>query len=357
MQQKISVGVLGATGRVGQAYVQRLLNHPWFELTFLAASDKSAGKTYEEALQGRWQFSDPLPKAIALMPVQPISSIAHASDNCKIVFSAVDTATAKEYEPQYAAAGLAVVSNAGAYRRESDIPLLIPEINADHLKLIPIQRKRRGWGKGCLVTKPNCAINSFMLPLAPLKQAFGLKSIQVTTLQAVSGAGYPGVSSLDIHDNVLPLIAGEEEKVEQEPLKIWGKIQEEEITNCSLAISAQCTRVPVLDGHMACVSATFGCAPEREEIIFSWHSFKSKPQLLNLPSAPPQPVIYREESDRPQPRLDRLAGEGMSVSVGRLRSCPLAHVRFVGLSHNLIRGAAGGGILNAELLIAEGYVE
>lgn len=354
---KISVGILGATGIVGQQYLQLLSNHPWFEVAFLAASEQSSGKKYGEAVQGRWHQYQPLPAKFINFPVHSIADIEQASNECKIVFSAVTAQAAKIYEEQYAAAGLAVLSNTSYHRHTYDVPVLIPEINADHLEIIHAQRKKRGWERGLIIAKPNCSIQSYMIPLDPLHRQYKIKKIIATTMQAVSGAGYPGVSSMDIHDNIIPFIEGEEQKSEQEPLKIWGQIQGDQIQNSQeIIISAHCNRVAVLDGHMACVSVEFEQKPSLEEILKVWNSYESLPQQLKLPSSPAQTIIYKTENNRPQPRLDRMEGNGMAITVGRLRGCPLLHYRFTALSHNTIRGAAGGGILNAELLYKKGFI-
>lgn len=356
--KKIPVGILGATGMVGQQYLQLLSDHPWFEVAFLASSEQSAGKTYAEAVQGRWHQNAPLKSNLGKLFVHTIDDIVQCSKNCALVFSAVTTPIAKIYEEKYAAAGLPVVSNASYHRQTPDVPMLIPEINADHLKIIPQQRKNRNWDLGFIVVKPNCSIQSYMIPLAALHKKFGVKKILATTMQAVSGAGYPGVSSMDIHDNIIPYIHREEEKSEKEPLKIWGRIDENKIVDAQdLLLSIHCNRVPVLDGHMACASIEFAMKPTYNDILEAWQSYESLPQKLNLPSAPVKAIVYRFETDRPQPRLDRLEGGGMSVTVGRLRECPLFHYRFTALSHNTIRGAAGGGILNAELLYKQGYIK
>ena len=281
------------------------------------------------------------------LSIPSVEAIDQCLKNCRFVFSAVTTNVAQIYEEKYAAAGLPVVSNASHHRNTPDVPVLIPEINAEHLKIIPQQRKNRNWERGFIVVKPNCSLQSYMIPLVALHKKFKVEKILVTTLQAVSGAGYPGVSSLDIHDNIIPYIAGEEEKSEKEPLKIWGSIQGNKIVDAQdIILSVHCNRVPVLDGHLACVSVEFAKKPSYEDILTTWSSFESQPQQLKLPSAPAQTIVYRQEEDRPQPRLDRLEGGGMSITVGRLRHCSLFHYRFTALSHNTIRGAAGGGILN-----------
>ncbi len=355
--KKIPVGILGATGIVGQQYLQLLAEHPWFEITFLASSEQSAGKTYAEAVKGRWHQNSPLKYALGQLYVHSIDDIGSCAKSCSLVFSALTTSAAKTYEEKYASAGLPVVSNASHHRTTPDVPLLIPEINADHLSIIPMQKKNRNWDKGFIVVKPNCSIQSYMIPLDILHKTFQVKKILATTMQAVSGAGYPGVASLDIHDNVIPYIQNEEEKSENEPRKIWGTIRKNQFQeNHEIALSIHCNRVSVLDGHMACVSVEFAKKPTIEEILNAWESYESIPQQLKLPSAPSKTVLYRNEENRPQPRLDRLEGKGMSITVGRLRECPLFHYRFAALSHNTIRGAAGGGILNAELLYKQGYV-
>lgn len=353
---KIPVGLLGATGVVGQQYLQLLAAHPWFDVAFLAASDQSAGKTYEEAVKGRWRLSTPIPSHFRSMPLFSLHDLKTAVKDCHFVFSALSTDAAKEFEETYAKAGLPVLSNASYHRQAPDIPVLIPEVNAQHAHVIPEQKKNRGFDKGFIAVKPNCSLQSYMIPLAPLLK-FGIKQVMVTTLQAVSGAGYPGLSSLDITDNVIPYISGEEEKSEWEPLKIFGKVEKNRILPANnIALSAHCNRVPVLDGHLACVSVKFATLPSHEEILVCWKSFQAEPQEMQLPMAPAQPIRYREEADRPQPRLDRDEERGMAVTAGRLRKCPILDYKFVALSHNTVRGAAGGGILNAELLLKMGYL-
>jgi len=340
---------------VGQKYVSLLDGHPWFEVTYLAASEKSAGKTYSEAVAGRWHMECDIPEGVRKIMVEDAAKVEKAK-SCDFVFSALDSAPAKELEHKYAEIGIPVVSNASANRWTPDVPMLIPEINPEHIDIIPIQKKNRGWKDGFIVVKPNCSLQSYMTPLFALKE-FGLEKLIITTMQALSGAGHPGVASLDIVDNVIPLIKGEEEKSEKEPMKILGRIQGNSIVNASKPqISAHCNRVPALDGHMACVSVKFSQKPSMDEILKLWKKFTAEPQRLKLPFAPEQPVIYRLEPDRPQTRLDRNAGKGMAVTVGRLRECNVFDWRFVGLSHNTVRGAAGGGILNAELLKAKGYL-
>lgn len=349
--RKLPVGILGATGIVGQHYLTLLANHPWFEVRFLAASDGSAGKSYGEAVRGRWQMAGPIPELL----VHRMDDLDRARESCAFLFSAVSSEAANLYEERYAAAGLPVISNCSAHRMAPDVPILIPEVNPGHLKIIEVQQKNRGWKEGFIVTKPNCSLQSYMIPLAPLHNRYRVARLLVTTLQAVSGAGYPGPASLEMIDNVIPWIAGEEEKSEREPLKIWGAVGEQAILPASeIVIAAHCNRVPVIDGHLACVSVEFEERPTRDEILELWSQFEG---VAHLPSAPPRPILYFEEEDRPQPRKDRGAGGGMAISVGRLRDCPLLDFRFVALSHNTVRGAAGGGILNAELLVEQGYLE
>lgn len=357
--KKVPVGVLGCTGMVGQQYLSLLDNHPWFEVTFLAASEKSSGKTYEEATHQRLHVKTPFSRAINSQPVHSIDSIETAKSQCALVFSALESDAAKIYEERYAKIGLPVVSNASAHRKSSDVPLLIPEINAHHLDIIPLQQKNRGWDKGFIVVKPNCSLQSYLAPLYAIHKHFPVSKVILTTMQAVSGAGWPGVSSFDIIDNIIPYIAGEEEKSEQEPMKILGAIVGNQIESSqAFTLSAHCNRVPVIDGHLACVSLGFhNKVPKENEVLQLWNDFKGKPQELKLPSAPLQPIIYKNEDNRPQPRLDRDNDKAMAITCGRLRPCPVLDLRFVGLSHNTGRGAAGGGILNAELLLASGWIQ
>lgn len=356
--KKILLGILGATGMVGQQYLQLLANHPWFDVNFLASSELSSGKPYSEAVSGRWHMTEPIPERFLNLPVHRIDEIELAKRSCSFVFSAISNDAAKLYEEYYAENGIPVISNAAYHRQTSDVPVLIPEVNPEHAQIIPIQQRNRNWKRGFIVAKPNCSLQSYMIPLSPLHQQFKVTRLIVTTLQAVSGAGHPGVSSLDIMDNVIPYIANEEEKSEQEPLKMWGQIRDNHISHANnIAISAHCNRVPVMDGHLACVSVQFEKKPNKEKILNIWKNFNYLPQQLQLPSAPNHSVIYLDENDRPQPRQDRYAGKGMSVTVGRLRDCPLFDYRFVALSHNTIRGAAGGGILNAEFLMQQGYLK
>jgi len=362
MEKKLKVGVLGATGMVGQNYLRLLSCHPWFEVVYLAASPNSAGKKYIDAVAGRWHMNEPIPEGYKNIVVEDAGDVSKAAGRCRLVFSAVemDKKSILILEEEYAAKGFAVVSNNSAHRVTTDVPVMVPEINNSHLDIIPQQRKQRGWKEGLLVVKPNCSIQSYMLPLyALLKAGYRIDSMIVTTLQAVSGAGYPGPASIDLIDNVIPYIGGEEEKSEVEPAKILGRIEGGRvIPDAGLKISAHCNRVPVSDGHIACCSIKFlGKKPAADEIIGIWRNFTSLPQELKLPSAPIPPIIYRDEPDRPQPRQDRDAGNGMAVTVGRLRPCNVLDYRFVGLHHNTVRGAAGGAILTAELLVAKGFVK
>jgi aspartate-semialdehyde dehydrogenase len=357
MSKKLRVGILGATGMVGQQYISLLTNHEWFEVTYLVASQSSAGKTYEDAVHGRWHMQHNLPEKISKLLVHTVDDISACATSCDFVFSALDTPIAKEWEEQYAAAGVPVVSNASTHRHTSDVPMIIPEVNPEHLTMIPIQQKNRGWSKGFIVVKPNCSIQSYTAPLAALHKTFKIRKVFVTTMQSISGAGHPGVSSYDILDNVIPYIGGEEQKSELEPRKILGTIGEQSfVYDESFTISAHCNRVPTIDGHMACVSFECEKKPTKEEILSAWESFAGEPQRLQLPLAPEKPIHYRDEENRPQTRLDRDADKAMAVTVGRLREDPLFQWKFVGLSHNTIRGAAGGGVLIAELLYAQKYL-
>jgi len=358
----IKVGVLGATGMVGQNYLRLLANHPWFDVVYLAASPASAGKKYKDAVAGRWHMREDIPEKYRDIVVEDAGQVEKALGRCQLIFSAVelDKKAILALEAEYAARGFAVVSNNSAHRSTEDVPVIIPEINHQHIEIIPQQQKQRGWNKGFLVVKPNCSIQSYMLPLfALIKAGYRVDKMIVTTLQAVSGAGYPGPASIDLIDNIVPYIGGEEEKSEIEPLKVLGRVEGGRIIpDDSIKISAHCNRVPVVDGHTACCSLSFaGKKPELAEIIDIWRSFTSVPQELKLPSAPIPPIIYREEENRPQPQKDRNAGNGMAVTVGRLRKCNVFDIRFTGLHHNTVRGAAGGSILAAELLVARGFIK
>ncbi len=358
--ENIRVGVVGATGMVGQNYLRLLKDHPWFDVVYVAASPRSAGKKYVDAVAGRWVMDEDIPRAVRDLVVGDAGDVEAAKANCDLVFSAVelDKHAVRELENQYAAQGLGVVSNNSAHRHTEDVPMLIPEVNPGHVDMIPLQRQNRGWDKGFIAVKPNCSLQSYMTPVyALMKAGYAVDSMILTTLQAVSGAGYPGPASIDMTDNVVPYIGGEEKKSEQEPCKILGSIQDRTcVPDTSVKIAAHCTRVPVIDGHTACVSLKFASQkPAFDEILRIWREFKAEPQELNLPFAPRQAIIYREEDNRPQPRKDRNADKAMAVTVGRLRECPVFDIRFVGLSHNTVRGAAGGAILSAELIKAKGY--
>jgi aspartate-semialdehyde dehydrogenase len=347
MQNRHNVGILGATGMVGQRFVQLLENHPWFKITWLAASDRSSGKPYGEAV--RWKLDTPIPEDVARMRVSPASPEGAP----KIIFAALDTDIARELEPKFAAAGCAVISNSSAFRMQSDVPLVIPEVNADHLALVPRQRWNASAGEddGYIVTNPNCSAIGLVLALKPLVR-FGLRSVFVTTMQAVSGAGYPGVASLDILGNVVPFIKNEEEKLAAETLRLLGTLEEESVLPLDAKVSAHCNRVSVEDGHTESVSIELDQKPSADEILAAWREFHPL-RGMDLPTAPQQPVEFNAAEDRPQPRLDRMRGRGMTVTVGRLRPCTLLDWKFTVLSHNTIRGAAGAAILNAEWLAAE----
>jgi aspartate-semialdehyde dehydrogenase len=349
VNSKIPVGILGATGVVGQRFIQLLENHPWFEVSWLAASERSEGNTYAEAAS--WRLATPIPDRIARMQVSP----AKPDGAPKVIFAALDSGIARQLEPLFADAGCAVVSNSSAFRMPADVPLCIPEVNADHLKLIECQSWRRKNG-GFMVTNPNCSATGLTIALAPLDRAFGLEQVFVVTMQAVSGAGYPGVASLDIIGNVIPFICNEEEKMQEEPQKMLGRVNGSKVDPAAFLLSAHCNRVAVDDGHTESVSVKLKKKVTPDEIIAAWREFRGAPQQLALPSAPEQPVIYLEQRDRPQPRLDRDLGAGMATTVGRLRPCPLLDWKFTVLSHNTIRGAAGAALLNAEMLKAQGYL-
>jgi len=349
MSTKIPVGILGATGVVGQRFIQMLERHPWFEVAWLAASDRSEGKSYAEA--ARWRLKTPIPTAVAAMRVSP----AIPDGAPRVIFAALDAGIAAELEPRFADAGCAVVSNSSALRMQQDVPLVIPEVNADHIKLIDGQAWRKKSG-GYVVTNPNCSAIGLVLALAPLQLRFGLESVMAVTMQAVSGAGYPGVASLDILGNVIPYIAKEEEKMEEETRKLLGQMNGTKVVSATFAMSAQCNRVAVEDGHTESVSIRLKSRAKPEEMISAWNSFRAEPQKLQLPSAPKNPVVYFGAPDRPQPRFDIDLGAGMTTAVGRLRPCGVLDWKFTVLSHNTIRGAAGAAVLNAELLKAKGYL-
>lgn len=347
---KIPVGVLGATGMVGQRFVQLLADHPLFELTAVAASERSAGQRYGEACH--WLLSTSLPEKAADLMVQPIEP----GLDCRVVFSALPSSVAGPVEEEFAQAGYAVCSNAAPHRLAPDVPLIIPEVNADHMALIDHQRRHRGW-KGLIVTSANCSTTQLALALKPLQAAFGLRKMVVVTMQAISGAGYPGVPSLDILGNVVPYIGGEEEKMEVESRKLLGHLRDDGIEAAEMVVSAHCNRVPVRDGHMECISVEYEAKPSVEEARAVLEEFRGADSARRLPSTPEQPIVVRSENDRPQPIRDVDAGQGMSVVVGRLRPCSLLDQKFVLLGHNTVRGAAGGSIHNAELLVAQGWME
>ncbi len=347
---KIPVAVLGATGAVGQRFVQLLADHPWFEIVALAASERSAGRPFAEV--SNWVILGDPPPWLGEMVVHGLEPNLPA----KIVFSALPGTVALEMEPVFAQAGYAVCSNASAYREEPGVPLLIPEVNADHVAMIEGQRAERGW-TGCLVTSPNCMASGIVLPLKPLDEAYGLERVFAVSMQATSGAGYPGVASLDILGNVVPHIKGEEEKIEEEIRLMLGRMVEGQRVAAGITVSAQANRVPVLDGHTVCLSLGFKEAPAVEGAISALSGFRGSTVVRELPSAPEHPIIVRREPDRPQPRRDIGAEGGMAVTVGRVRPCPLLDLRLVSVSHNTLRGAASGSILNAELLVASGVVE
>jgi aspartate-semialdehyde dehydrogenase len=349
MQQRRKVGILGATGMVGQRFIQLLENHPWFEVTWLAASDRSSGKLYGDA--AKWKLDTPLPERIARMTVSP----ATPEGAPKIIFAALDADIAREMEPAFAAAGCAVVSNSSAFRMHPDVPLVIPEVNADHLSLIEEQSWRRDSG-GYIVTNPNCSAIGLVLALKPIEERFGIEAVFVSTMQAVSGAGYPGVASLDIMGNVVPFIKNEEEKLQEETLKLLGTWNGHAVDPLDAKLSAHCNRVPVEDGHMESVSIKLRTRTTKEELIEAWAEFAPLAGQ-GLPSAPKQPVEFVTAEDRPQPRLDRMRGNGMASTVGRLRPCSLFDWKFTVLSHNTIRGAAGAAILNAEILAKLGKLD
>jgi aspartate-semialdehyde dehydrogenase len=350
MSTKLPVGILGATGIVGQRFVQMLEHHPWFEVAWLAASDRSEGRLYRDA--ARWRLKTTIPTRVAEMKVAP----ARPEGAPKIIFAALDAAIAAELEPSFAAAGCAVVSNSSALRMHKDVPLVIPEVNPDHIQLLECQAWRKKSG-GFVVTNPNCSAIGLVMALAPLERQFGLDTVMAVTMQAVSGAGYPGVASLDILGNVIPYIPKEEEKMEEETLKLLGRLNGGGIEPGGFRMSAQCNRVAVEDGHTESVSVKLKKKAKPEEIIAAWNEFRSAPQELHLPSAPEQPVNYSIAADRPQPRFDVDSGKGMTATVGRLRPCAVLDWKFTVLSHNTIRGAAGAAVLNAELLKVRGYLD
>jgi aspartate-semialdehyde dehydrogenase len=349
MAAKLPVAILGATGAVGQRFIQLLQDHPWFEVAEVIGSERSSGRPYGEA--AHWILDGSPPENVADMIVKPLDG----NFTSPLIFSALPKEAADPHELRLAAAGHVVATNASLNRMLDDVPLLLPEVNADHLALVDVQRARRGWTTGALVANSNCTIMPVVMSLAPLRQ-YGVAKIQVISAQAISGAGYPGVASLDILDNMVPYIGGEEEKMETESLKMLGALQENRVTWLDAAVSASCNRAPVIDGHLVNVSVSLREKPALDEIIAAWDAFRGPDPVPALPSAPARPVQYLTQQDRPQPRRDRAAGKGMTTTVGRLRECPLLGYKFVALSHNTIRGAAGCSILNAELMAARGYI-
>jgi aspartate-semialdehyde dehydrogenase len=348
--QKFHAGVLGATGMVGQRLVQLLADHPWFDLTEVAASERSSGKKYCEAV--KWHLDTPIPRAAADLVVKDLAPTL----DCDFVFSALDSSVAGPAEEDFARAGYPVVSNSKNHRMSPDVPLLIPEVNAAHLDAVPVQQKNRGYGSGFIVTNPNCSTAGLVLVLKPLADAFGLEKMFVVTMQAVSGAGYPGVPSLDILGNVVPFISGEEEKMEEEPQKILGRWDGSRFVGAGLGISAHCNRVPVENGHLECLSVSLKKIATLREVCEALRNFAVSDELAALPTAVRNPVIVLEEENRPQPRRDVHTGNGMAAVVGRVRECPLLDVKLTLLSHNLLRGAAGAALLNAELLASRGFL-
>lgn len=347
--KKIPIAVLGATGMVGQRFIALLANHPWFTLGAVVGSERRAGQTYGDAV--KWRLPTPAPAAAMHLPLLA----PDAAFDAPIAFSALPTEVAGEIEALTARRGTAVFSNASSYRMDDDVPLLIPEVNPDHIDLIPRQRAARGWS-GMIITNPNCSTIQIALALKPLQDAFGVTKMQVTTMQAISGAGYPGVASYDIIDNVIPFIGQEEEKIERETRKILGTYQDHGVIPASMTISAQCTRVAVREGHLACVSVELGSDASSADLVAAWRAFAPEPQQRHLPSAPQPAIVVRDERDRPQPLLDRDTGDGMAVVIGRVRPCPVLGHKFVVLGHNTIRGAAGATLLNAELLLTRGLL-
>jgi aspartate-semialdehyde dehydrogenase len=350
MQSKISVGILGATGIVGQRFVQLLEDHPWFEVAWLAASERSEARPYAEAV--RWRLRTAIPERVAKMRLSP----ATPENAPRVIFAALDASIARELEPRFAAAGCAVISNSSALRMAKDVPLVIPEVNPDHIQLIECQSWRRNSG-GFVVTNSNCSAMGLVLALAPLHRRFELETVMAVTMQAVSGAGYPGVASLDILGNVIPYIAKEEEKMEEETRKLLGRLNGSSVIEAPFKMSAQCNRVAVEDGHTESVSVEFKKKAQAEEILEAWSEFTGLPEEQKFPTAPEVPLRYLDSSDRPQPRFDVDFGRGMTATLGRLRPCSVLDWKFTVLSHNVIRGAAGAALLNAELLKNQGYLD
>jgi len=348
--KRIEVGILGATGMVGQRFVSLLEHHPWFEVKWLAASERSAHKSYSEACN--WRLRDAMPKAVRELPVHECKP----GNAPQLVFASLDSKVAGEVEKEFADAGHIVVSNSSNHRMEPDVPLLIPDVNPDHLALARAQKQHRGW-KGMIITNPNCTAIGLVMSLAPFEKKFGLEKVLMTSMQAVSGAGYPGVPVLDILGNVIPFIGGEEEKVERETRKLLGRFVDGQVKLGDFSVSAQCNRVLVEDGHTESISISLKTQATLEELLAAWRAYRSVPQERGLPSAPKHPIIVREERDRPQVKFDVNAEHGMATTVGRLRPCPVLQFKYTALSHNTIRGAAGAALLNAELMKSEGYLD
>jgi aspartate-semialdehyde dehydrogenase len=346
---KVPVGVLGATGTVGQRFIQLLAGHPWFEVTALAASGRSAGQRYAQA--AHWLLASEMPDGVGDLVVQPIEP----GLDCQLVFSALPSSVAGLVEEEFAEAGYAVCTNAAPHRMDADVPLLIPEVNAHHTALIETQRRQRGWD-GLIVASANCTTTQLALALKPLLEEFGLRKLSLVSMQAISGAGYPGVPSPDILGNVVPYIGGEEEKVEIEFRKLLGDLKDRGILSARTIVSAQCNRVPVLDGHTECVSVELDREASTGDLVSAFENFVGPADVAELPSSPGSPIVVRREDDRPQPLRDRDTGRGMSVVVGRVRPCPVLDFKFVVLGHNTVRGAAGGSIHNAELLVQQGWI-
>ncbi|WP_343208731.1 aspartate-semialdehyde dehydrogenase [Anaerolentibacter hominis] len=359
MSDKLRVGILGGTGMVGQRFISLLENHPWYEVTTIAASPRSEGKTYAEAVGDRWKMEKPMPEAVKNIVVMNVNEVEKVASQVDFVFSAVDMSKdeIKAIEEAYAKTETPVVSNNSAHRWTPDVPMIIPELNPEHSEVIPAQRKRLGTKRGFIAVKPNCSIQSYTPALHALRE-FGVKLVVATTYQAISGAGKTFKDWPEMVGNIIPYIGGEEEKSEQEPLKIWGKVEDGQIVKAEgPAITCQCIRVPVLDGHTAAVFVNFEKKPTKEEILDRWKNYRGEPQELNLPSAPKQFIQYLEEDNRPQVALDKDFENGMGISMGRVREDSVFDYKFVGLSHNTVRGAAGGAILCAELLTAKKYIQ
>ncbi|MDX2044190.1 MAG: aspartate-semialdehyde dehydrogenase [Acidobacteriota bacterium] len=355
MKAKRRVGILGATGTVGQRLIHMLRNHPYFEVTAVAASDRSEGKRFADVC--KWKLPFEMPETVKDLTLYPSKvEPGRPQIDCDIIIASLPGDIALESEGSFAAAGIPVISNSSAFRMHPDVPLIVPEINADHLDIIPYQKKKRGFTTGYIVTNPNCTTIGLVMALAPLHKAFGLEAVMMTSMQAISGAGYPGVPSMDIIDNVIPHIGGEEEKVEEEPQKILGKGSKTKLTAAPFLVSAQCNRVAVQDGHLESVRVKLKKKATVEKVIEALESFTGLPQELKLPTAPAHPIIVRSEKDRPQPRLDRDAENGMATVVGRISKDTIFDFKFTLISHNTIRGAAGAALLNAELLVAKGLL-